>query len=286
MANGTNRFRPTKPEERRVARLQRNANQNGSFIRKPFLAFKREIYSFLVFTGIFGCAALLFFTLTRSGLVSRTSDSGLMLAFMLGLILAGGISSTLAFLSRLGHRLLLVALGSALAAAAGIATGLAPLELAAKLLFATSAGLWVGMMLTSIGQIIIISGLIILVDFYSVFLGPTKKLLESGGKAIDYFTINLPVFGAPAVSKIGVSDLLFYAVFLGCTLTYRLRRITTAVAMTASFIGTMIIGLTLKRGVPALPLLSVSFLLSNADLLYRRFLEEPDEQRKRGEERN
>ena len=133
-----------------------------------------------------------------------------------------------------------------------------------------------------VGQIVLISGLIIVVDFYSVFLGPTRHLLQSGSSWIDYFTINLPVFGAPDASKIGVSDLIFFSLFLACTLTYRLRRITTALTMTASFIGTMIAGVSLNMGVPALPLLSVAFMLSNGDVLYRRFLEEPDEHKKRG----
>ena len=42
----------------------------------------------------------------------------------------------------------------------------------------------------------------------------------------------------------------------------------------------MIVGVSLEMGVPALPLLSISFLLANADLLYRRFLEEPDEHKR------
>lgn len=179
----------------------------------------------------------------------------------------------------LRHQLLLLTLAALLVTTGAITLGWTPLESLAKVVLATTGGLWIAMMLTSIGQVLLISALIIFVDVWSVFLGPTKKMVESGGPWIDYFTINLPVFGADAVSRLGVSDIIFYSLFIGCALTWRLRRTLTALALALSFVATMIVGVSLEIGVPALPLLSVFFLLTNGDLLYRRFLDEPNHSR-------
>ena len=215
------------------------------------------------------------------GLIDPESDTRLILAFSLGIVITCALSSSLAFLIALRHRLLLITSGALFTTAGAIVVGLTPLEGLAKVILATSLGLWISLILTSVGQVLLISLLIVLVDFYSVFLGPTKKMVESGGPWLDYLTISMPVFGASGTSRIGAADIIFFSIFIGCTLTYRLRRTTTALAMTLSFVSTMVIGVRLDIGVPALPLLSIFFLLSNADLLYGRFLEEPDEHRKK-----
>ena len=94
-------------------------------------------------------------------------------------------------------------------------------------------------------------------------------MVESGGPWIDYLTINLPVFGADAVSRLGVSDIIFFSLFVGCTLIWRLRRTLDGADAGAVVRGaTMVVGVSLDIGVPALPLLSIFFLLANGDLLY------------------
>jgi hypothetical protein len=72
-------------------------------------------------------------------------------------------------------------------------------------------------------------------------------------------------------AKLGLPDLLFFALFLGAADRFGLRRGLTWLLMTASF------GLTLGGtyvfdvdGLPALPLLAIGFLLANADVLWRR----------------
>jgi len=216
-----------------------------------------------------------------NGGLDPDSDSRVVLSFALGLTAVCGLSSCLAFLIDLRHSLLLVGLVALLMAVGAYLLTLDSLESLAKIIFATSIGLWISLMLTSISQVLIISVLIILVDFWSVFFGPTRKMVESGGPWIDYFTLSLPVFGVDAVSRLGVTDIIFFSLFLGCALLWRLRRTATALAMAASFVATMVVGVILEIGVPALPLLSIAFLLVNADLLYRRFLDEPDELRGR-----
>ena len=75
-----------------------------------------------------------------------------------------------------------------------------------------------------------------------------------------------------AAARLGIPDLLFFALFLAAADRWALRTRATWVAMAASF------GITLAGayflwfdGLPALPLLALAFLLVNADLLWRAF---------------
>jgi hypothetical protein len=268
-------------DDSRVSRLRRSG-EGGALSRRPHLDYSREFITALVFIVLLVGLGALFAALLHWSRLDRASDSGLILAFALGIVVTCALASSLSLLIALRHKLLLVMASALAVTVAAIIMDLASLEGLAKILLATGTGLWISLMLTSISQIVLIAGLIILVDFYSVFLGPTRKIVESGSSWIDYLTISLPVFGAPASSQIGISDIIFFSLFIGVALTWRLRRTMTAVALTASFVTTMIIGVRLEIGLPALPLLSVSFLLANADLLYRRFLSEPDEHKKKG----
>lgn len=285
--NGTKPCRHTRSDggrfsESRVSRLKRRSERRGGLVRDTRQDYRLELKSVLLFLAAIALSAGFLGALLLTGTATADSTLGLAAAFSLGFIVTCALSSSLASLVALRHRLLLLT-ASALAVTVGATLeGWLPLEGLAKILFATTTGLWIGMLLTSISQVLLISVLIILVDFYSVFFGPTRKMVESGGPWIDYLTINLPVFGAPAMSRIGMSDIIFFAIFISCTLTYGLRRTATALAMTASFIVTMIAGISFDAGVPALPMLSLAFLVVNCNRLYRLFLQEPDESRKKG----
>ena len=73
-------------------------------------------------------------------------------------------------------------------------------------------------------------------------------------------------------AKLGLPDLLFFALFLAATDRFGLRRLATWAAMTLSF-GTTLAGTYFfdVSGLPALPLLAVAFLVVNADLLWRAY---------------
>lgn len=251
--------------------MNRGPRKTKLVFSKPRLDRRAEVRTALIYAVIAGMTGLL---LAGLSLADAGPDDSIraIVSFALGLIAACALASSLTFLIFLRHRLLLISLGAAICAVGGIWLGLVPVESMAKIIFATAAGLWIALMLTSIGQVVLISALIIFVDFYSVFFGPTKKMAESGGPWIEYLTISLPAFGESAVSRLGISDIVFFSLFVGSALTFRLRRTVSALAMTMSFIVTMIIGVRLNIGVPALPLLSIFFLLSNADLLYKRLV--------------
>lgn len=246
---------------------------------------RQEFRSFLCFLALAGLTGGALGGLLAAGAIAETGDARIYLSYSLGLIVACAAVSALVPLIRLHHWLLLASGALALAAAVAIATGFAPAETLAKLAFAAVTGLWISLMLPSVTQVLVIAALIIIVDIYSVFWGPTKIMVESGGPVIGYLTISLPALAAPWPQQIGISDFIFFAIFTGCALSFRLRRTATALAMTLSFVATMVISSSLETGMPALPLLSMAFLVVNADLLYRRFLEEPDEHRRRARDR-
>ena len=71
---------------------------------------------------------------------------------------------------------------------------------------------------------------------------------------------------------LGPPDILFFALFLATTVRWQLRPGWTWLAMTGMYSLTLVLAnATDVSGLPALPFLSVGFLLANCDLLWRRF---------------
>jgi hypothetical protein len=95
---------------------------------------------------------------------------------------------------------------------------------------------------------------------------------------------DLRVVSVDSSAKLGLPDLLFFALFLAAADRFGLRRRLTWLLMAASF------GLTLAGtyflvvdGLPALPLLAIAFLLANADLLWRQWRTKRRDGRAEGE---
>jgi hypothetical protein len=108
------------------------------------------------------------------------------------------------------------------------------------------------------------------VDAYSVWRGPTHTITEHHAAVFTKLSIAFVVPGGGA-ARLGLTDVLFFAVFLGATVRFRLRPFPTWLLMVTG------LGLTIAAttfwsdgGLPALPALSVGFLAANADLLWRR----------------
>lgn len=118
--------------------------------------------------------------------------------------------------------------------------------------------------------VVLVALLIVPVDIYSVASGPTSVILEREPGIFDRLSVAFPVPGEDTLARLGLPDVLFFALFLGAADRFGLRRNLTWAACTLSF------GLTLaltvgfdSSGFPALPLLAAGFVLPNADLLWR-----------------
>jgi hypothetical protein len=108
------------------------------------------------------------------------------------------------------------------------------------------------------------------VDAYSVFRGPTKEITQHHEHVFFSLSFEFPVPGSYGAARLGLPDLLFFALFLGAAARWQLRTGWTWICLTASIGGTMALATLFDvDGLPALPLLALGFLLPNADLLWR-----------------
>jgi hypothetical protein len=151
---------------------------------------------------------------------------------------------------------------------------IADLDVAAnfvKFAAVTAAGWWFLSFFEAISWVLLVALLIIPVDIFSVFRGPTKVIVEQQPQVFDLLSIAFPLPGEANSAQLGLPDVLFFALFLGATLVFGLRTVPTWIAMTLSFGLTLTLAVAAEiGGLPALPLLSAAFVLVNADLIWKR----------------
>ena len=158
--------------------------------------------------------------------------------------------------------LALVALGCALADW-GLAANFA------KLWAAVFAGWAFLTMFERLSWVVIVACVIPLVDIVSVWRGPTHAITAHHFEVYTAVAIAFVVPGGSA-AYLGPPDVLFYALFLAAAARWNLRVGWTWFAMTYMYGLTIVIANAADiGGLPALPFLSFSFLVANADLLWR-----------------
>jgi hypothetical protein len=168
------------------------------------------------------------------------------------------------------------ALGGAVIALVLLAVlfSLAGLDVAAnfvKFAAVTAAGWWFLAYFESVAWVLLVAILIVPVDTYSVFQGPTKVIVEEQPQIFDALSIAFPLPGEHNSAQLGLPDVLFFALFLGAAVRFALRPGPTWVLMALSFAATLALAVAFDiSGLPALPLLSLAFLLANADLIWRQ----------------
>ena len=149
---------------------------------------------------------------------------------------------------------------------AGLPVGSNFCKLAALTLF----GWWFLHFFEDLSWVVLVALLIPWVDAYSVWRGPTKQITE--GHEDVFGTLSI-AFLAPGggYARLGLPDILFFAVFLAASVRFGLRPLATWLGLVAGLGLTMICATWWDvSGLPALPGLSLGFLVPNADLLWRR----------------
>jgi hypothetical protein len=168
------------------------------------------------------------------------------------------------------------ALGGAVIALVLLAVlfSLAGLDVAAnfvKFAAVTAAGWWFLAYFESVAWVLLVAILIVPVDTYSVFQGPTKVIVEEQPQIFDALSIAFPLPGEHNSAQLGLPDVLFFALFLGAAVRFALRPGLTWVLMALSFSATLALAVAFDiSGLPALPLLSLAFVLANGDLIWRQ----------------
>jgi hypothetical protein len=167
-------------------------------------------------------------------------------------------------LSALGRRLPLVAAAALPCAVLFVWLGWVPAANVAKVVLAAALGIWIAGELERLSWIVIVAAV-----SAAVAAGPTKAILEQGPVVVGWFTVAVTWLGysySEAYTGLGTSDVLFFALYLGAARRFGLRAGWSAVAMVASFLGTIAVAMY-WTALPALPLLSAAFLAVNADLI-------------------
>ncbi|HZE29687.1 MAG TPA: hypothetical protein VE055_06275 [Gaiellaceae bacterium] len=168
------------------------------------------------------------------------------------------------------RRLLITTVAFATAAIVLQATGASPVANFAKL-GAMTFGAWCFLrFFEELSWVVLVAFVVPFVDSYSVWRGPTNTIVTKHVEVFDALSFTFPVPGVEGGAKLGLPDLLFFALFLGAAARWRLRVGWTWICLVASIGGTISLATWWNvDGLPALPLLSLGFLLPNADLLWR-----------------
>jgi len=134
----------------------------------------------------------------------------------------------------------------------------------------TLFGWWFLTFFEAVSWVVLVALLIPWVDAYSVWRGPTKAITSGHAHVFGALSVAFVVPGGGA-ARLGLPDVLFFAVFLGAAVRFRLRPGWTFFAMLVGLGVTMVLATWLTvGGLPALPGISLGFLLPNADLLWTR----------------
>jgi hypothetical protein len=168
-------------------------------------------------------------------------------------------------------QLLLVAIAFAILAVVLHQAELNTLADFAKLGAMTFAAFWFLGFFEALSWVVLVACIVPWVDAYSVWRGPTNHIVHNHRHVFSTLSFAFPVPGEESAANLGLPDLLFFSLFLAAAARFQLRVFTTWVLLTASFGGTIAIAVAWnKPGLPALPLLSLGFVLANVDLLWAR----------------
>lgn len=131
-------------------------------------------------------------------------------------------------------------------------------------------GFWFVQLLEALLWIVLVAAIVPWVDIASVYRGPTRVVVEDEPGIFERIAISFALPGEDAAARLGPPDVIFFALFLAAAARFRLRVVATWVGMTAALAGTLVLTYALELdGLPALPAVSLGFLLPNADLLAR-----------------
>ena len=108
------------------------------------------------------------------------------------------------------------------------------------------------------------------VDALSVWRGPTHSITEHHAAVFTKLSVAFVVPGGSA-ARLGLTDVMFFALFLGAAARFGLRPLATWLLMVTG-LGVTIALTTFwsSGGLPALPAISLGFLLANGDLVWNR----------------
>ncbi len=146
----------------------------------------------------------------------------------------------------------------------------------AKLAAVTLFAFWFLVLFEELLLLVIVALIIPFIDAYSVFRGPTGNIVEHHSSVFNHFSFFFALPHERDDPRLGIPDLLFFALFLAAAARYRLRPGWTWLGMVAGLGATIAITVWADvSGLPALPALSAGFLVPNADLIWAQVRRRP-----------
>jgi hypothetical protein len=141
---------------------------------------------------------------------------------------------------------------------------------AAKLIALTLAGFWFLQLFEALSWVALVAVVIPWVDALSVWRGPTEYVVSEQPSVFDRVSYAFRVPGEEGSANIGPPDILFVALFVAAADRFKLRIGWTWIGMVGLLALTLILTSVFDlAGLPALPAISIGFLLPNADLLWK-----------------
>jgi hypothetical protein len=160
----------------------------------------------------------------------------------------------------------LIALGAGLLVGALNAAGAGAAANVPEALLAAAVGLLFARALGTAAVAVAVPLFVAAIDTWSVFSGPSSRLLEDGGDRVDALSFDLPAWGdMGSAGRLGVSDAVFLAMFAAWAWRFGFRRRATVAGLVLGLIASLVLGIVLDRAIPALPLLAAGYLLPNLD---------------------
>lgn len=196
-------------------------------------------------------------------------DAAVLVAGGLGLALLGVLGLSVLPLRTTPVLAVLLGLGAAL-----IAGALTVLEVGAagdvpKAVLAACVGVVLGRALATPPVLVAVPIFVGAIDVWSVTAGPTSELLAREAGPVDFLSFAIPAWGGGEVGRLGLSDVVFLALYATFAWELGLRRAVTAVALVGALVLALVIQVVTDRAVPVLPLLGAALLLPNADRVIR-----------------
>jgi hypothetical protein len=149
--------------------------------------------------------------------------------------------------------------------------GLEVLANFAKLAAVTFFAYWFLNLFDELILLVFVALIIPFVDAYSVFRGPTGNIVEHHSSVFEHLSFFFALPHEADDPRLGIPDLLFFALFLAASVRFGLRPFWTWVGMVVGLGATIAIAVWADvSGLPALPALSAGFLIPNADLIYAK----------------
>ena len=140
-----------------------------------------------------------------------------------------------------------------------------------KLAAVTFFAFWFLNLFEELVLLVVVALIVPFVDAYSVFRGPTGNIVEHHSNVFSYFSVYWALPHEPNDPRLGIPDILFFGLFLAAAVRFHLRPGWTWLAMVAALGGTIAITVWADvAGLPALPALSIGFLIPNADLIWKQ----------------